>query len=498
MNSEKYKESLKQWMFALLMVLLVLPMIQARYGIFSEKPLFGAFTTPDTPDLKAFKRTDWLNGTFQEKFNTQIENNIGFRNFLVRVNNQVDYTFFNQANAEGVISGKNRQLFEKDYIREYFGEYFIGDSTWKMKARQLKLVQDTLKSLGKTFAVIIEPDKANFFSDQLPRKYRNTPENQSNYQRLLHHFSEAGINLLDLNAFFIQEKGNHEHPLFPRTGTHWSYYGAAIAADTTLEFLEKISQRPLNQMDIRGVKVLDTIRHPDADIALAMNTLFPLRQKPSANPVYSYKDSRYPKPKAIVAGDSFYFNWLNDGIPSSVFESCDFWYYNNRITRADYSEGGLASDKNFMEEILNQDFVIIMITGRFLHAFAWGFDENLFETFFPEQANPIAKFADAIRRYDGSFIQLLNDNENPGLTLEEKIWQHAGFLFYDDYKKNPGKYTKLSDLTILMEMAIRGTPEWVESLKEKAVKNSISLDEQIKMDAAWMANEKVKELNTSR
>jgi hypothetical protein len=81
MNSEKYKESLKQWMFALLMVLLVLPMIQARYGIFSEKPLFGAFTTPDTPDLKAFKRTDWLSGTFQEKFNTQIENNIGFQQF---------------------------------------------------------------------------------------------------------------------------------------------------------------------------------------------------------------------------------------------------------------------------------------------------------------------------------------------------------------------------------------------------------------------------------
>ena len=83
---------IKNLMFALLILMLIAPWMQASLWLIKEKPLMGAFSATAAPDLSAFTRPDWLSGTFQETFNTQLENHIGFRNSLVRLNNQMDYS----------------------------------------------------------------------------------------------------------------------------------------------------------------------------------------------------------------------------------------------------------------------------------------------------------------------------------------------------------------------------------------------------------------------
>lgn len=489
---------LKQGMFTFLMCMMIFPLLQSRFGLIGEKPLTGAYSTITKPDLKRFTRPAWLSGIFQEEFNNQTENHIGFRNSLVRINNQLDYTLFRQANAEGVIAGKNGELFEEDYIREAKGLFFIGDETWKKKATRLKAVQDTLSALGKTLVVIIEPGKATYYPELSPRKYRNIQSDGkfSNYGQMLGHFTREGINVLDLDAFFRIKKNENPYPLFLKGGTHWSYYGAALAADTVLAYLSGLSSKSIPDMRIEGTKTLDTIRHPDYDIGLAMNLIFPIRQKEPVYPVFSFSETNNSaKADALIVGDSFYFNWLNDQITPSAFGNCDFWYYNKNITRCDYVQDGVASDKNFRDEVLKRDIIMIMITGRFHHAFAWNFDEQLYELFFPDQSDHEWYFANQVRGYDAAFRQMVAEADSMQISLEQRINQEGTYLFYKDYTENPEKYTKRHELVRLYSLGISSTPEWMEQIREKALKNGVDVEVQLSRDAEWMADEKLKKLN---
>lgn len=484
---------IKNLMFVLLMLMLIVPFMQARLRLIREKPLMGAFSATTAPDLSAFTRPDWLSGTFQETFNTQLENHIGFRNTLVRINNQVDFSAFSKANAEGVIAGKNGELFEEDYLKEATGLYYVGDEVWERKAAQLKAVQDTLTALGKTLVVVFEPGKATYYPELMPREYRNIPENPTNYGQMLKSFGKQQVNVLDLDAFFRQIKTEQPYPLFLKGGTHWSYYGAALAADTTIAYLTHKSGINIPDMKVEGVKQLDTIRHPDNDIGLAMNLIFPLRQEKPAYPIISFSKNDSKSADVLIVGDSFYFNWLNDFIPSSAFGNFDFWYYNNNIIHGNGYADGKVADKNFKDEILKRDIILIMITGRFHHAFAWNFDEQLYDLFYPGYRVPEMVFANQIRFYDDEFKRMVSEAADMGVTVEQRINREAMFKFYKDHVDNPEKYRRRDELVKLFRLGISGTPDWMEKIREKAKAKGISEDEQLNRDAEWLADEKMKQ-----
>ncbi len=483
----------KNLMFALLMLMLIVPWMQGRLGLIKEKPLTGAFSASTAPDFTDFTRPDWLSGSFQETFNTNLENHIGFRNTLVRLNNQVDFSAFGQANAEGVIAGKDGELFEEDYLREATGLYYIGDEVWSRKAAQLKAVQDTLAALGKTLVVVLEPGKATYYPERRPRKYRNIPEKHSNYELMLESFGNQQVNVLDLDTYFRQMKTEQSYPLFLKGGTHWSYYGAALAADTTIAYLTRKSGMNLPDMKIEGIKHLDTIRHPDNDIGLAMNLIFPIRQEKPAYPIISFSKNDSKRADVLIVGDSFYFNWLNSFIPSSAFGNFDFWYYNNNITHGNDVASGKVADKNFKEEVLKRDIILIMITGRFHHAFAWNFDEQLYNLFFPTYRDPETFFANQIRSYDDEFKRMVTEAANTGISIEQRINQEASYKFYKDHVDNPDKYQRRDELVKLYRLGISGTPDWMQKIREKAKTNGISEDEQLNKDAEWLADEKMKQ-----
>ena len=347
-------KGLKNILLTCLLLMIVLPGLQGRYNFIEEKKLAGAFVLPKEPDFGEFTWKSWLEGTFQEDYNQRLEQHLGFRSTLVRLNNQVSYSVFNQANAEGVMVGLKQELFEEDYLKEYNGLYFVGEEVWKKKAIQLKAVQDTLSRLGKSLVIVFEPGKGSFYPELAPLKYRNLKKTISNYDVFTNQLKASGVNVLDLNRYYISIKGKTEFPLFPQCGTHWSYYGSALAADTTMKYIEKL--RGIDLPDLRIVKneILDTTRHPDYDIGLAMNLIFTIPHPKTANPVIRIEHGQTKtKPHVLVIGDSFYFNWLNNRIPTETFSSCDFWYYNKNITRSDGSQAGVAADLDFRSELIS-------------------------------------------------------------------------------------------------------------------------------------------------
>lgn len=484
----------KKGLFILLIVMMILPAIQARYKIIPEGKLTGAFETTDPPDFANYTNTSWMSGDFQTNFNNRLEHNIGFRNELVRVHNQIDFSLYNKANAEGVVVGKHNILFEEDYIKEYLGMYFVGENVWEKKAHQLKKVQDTLQAMGKQLLIVFEPSKASIYPEYFPRQYDRTPKRPSNYEAMKHYFGEAGLQVLDLDHFFLNLKSHQKAPLFTGGGTHWSYYGAALAADTTLKMMRKLGLN-VPELSIGTLSTSDTIRHPDNDIWLAMNLIKPLSQKQPLYPQLNYKQAGGTKPSVLIVGDSFYFNWLNDNIPLNSFSNCEFWYYNASITRCDYSPGGNASDRDLLQEVLSHDVIMIMITGRFHHAFAWIFDEEIYDIFYPGYRDPVWTYSNSLRSYGDEFSRLYKDAGIKNISLQERIEKEASYLFYQDYQSNPDKYADSRDKILYYSLSISSTPEWMESIRKKAAINGVSVKEQLNRDATLLYEEELRKAN---
>src|SRR5512133_2015892 len=128
--------------FGLIILLIVLPALQMQFGIFREKPLDGAFNYSEKP---TFSKDNWYTGEFQGQVETYLKDHSGFRNFLVRLQNQVDFSLFRKANAEGAVVGKNKQLYEYDYIRSWLAIDYPGDSFVEKKLQRTKYIQDYLK-----------------------------------------------------------------------------------------------------------------------------------------------------------------------------------------------------------------------------------------------------------------------------------------------------------------------------------------------------------------
>lgn len=469
---------------------LLLPTLQYSFGFIEEKPLQGAFNNEDKPDFTGLNWKNWFNGSFQQNFNQKLEANIGFRNSLVRLNNQWQYMLFRKANAEGVIVGKKAELFEEDYLKAATGAFFVGEEVWKSKALKLKSVSDSLSLIGKQLLILLEPGKGSFFPDRFPRSYAQKLHNKTNYEIFKYQLDSLKVNHIDLNACFIQWRDTSSFALFPRTGTHWSYYGAALAADTTLRYLSQQFPGRIPQLQIIKNQIKDEVRHPDDDIWIAMNLIQKVPYEHLAYPTLSFAPTEKSKIKTLVVGDSFYFNWQNDGIMKNAFDGGSFWYYNKQRWNHEGVQLGPVEPNMLQDAIDEHDLFIIMITERFHHNFAWGFDEQLFDLFFPGSRNHMAYFSNQLRIANEEFMRLANDARLQKISLEERLRKEAEYLMYLDYKAHPELYTQKEDMIMMIMMSIRGSSDWYAKVEAKAQERNITVDEMIRMDAEWIYNSK--------
>ena len=78
--------------------------------------------------LKApvFTKENWFNGKYQDTSSKYINDNFGFRNDFIRINNQRVFMLYNEARANGVIIGKDNYLYEYGYIVAALGNDYVG------------------------------------------------------------------------------------------------------------------------------------------------------------------------------------------------------------------------------------------------------------------------------------------------------------------------------------------------------------------------------------
>jgi hypothetical protein len=364
----------KHIIFWVIILLLIMPLIQKHTGIFLEVGLKGAIVAADKPKLSM---KGWFDAGYQEKMETYLNESFGLRNYFVRFNNQIAFSLFRKASANGVIIGKQNYLYEENYIRAYYGMDFIGEDSILHRMQRLKSIQDTLEKLNKHILIVFAPGKGSFYPEFFPDKYK-IRKGKTNYEVHLKYANELGINYIDFNKYFMDHKSSFPYPIYPKHGIHWSIYGACLVADSLIRYIEKMIGYQFADFTLNEIKIRKA-ENADYDIADGMNLLFELKHQEMAYPEYSITtDTSKTKPSLLVISDSFY--WILYGIDIwKAFSPDHFWYYNNEIFPDSYAAPKKVSEVNLSDEIGNHNIIILMASEATLPALGWGFIENASE-----------------------------------------------------------------------------------------------------------------------
>lgn len=467
--------------FVVLLILLALPAFQHITKIVSVKPLDGDFVISPRPPI-TWK--DWLSGDFQTRFDNYIEDHIGFRSFFVRLNNQTDFSIFRKANADGVVVGKDRMLFEYDYIQAYTGKDFIGKKTIRKKLNRVKFLQKYLKeNFDIDFVIIFEPSKARFYSELIPDHYLADGTGLSNYEYFTQEAKNLGIRFIDYNKYYNQLKGTKPYPLYPKWGIHWSEYGMSFVADSLVKYLENLRGIDLPEMKLDNLKVTSRLEDSDYDVGKTMNLLWRLPHPEVAYPQYSFAGGgNKTRPMVLTVADSYYWNIFNTRLPKNLFANEAFWYFNAKVYPDSYFGTKWVKDVDLRQEVEKQDIIMLSVTERFLYKFDWGFVDDVFKLYAPSfSGDLIYDFANGIKADANWFSKIQKKAQKQGIPLEDALNDEATFrAITEDFETYLSWYGLEHYKNIILD-----APEWKESVNKKAAEKGISFDEMLTIDADY-------------
>ena len=369
------------------LLLLLLPALQALWPLVAVRPLSGA--TLDAP-RPVFSWRTLLDSRYQAAQESYFTEQLGFRPWLVRVRNQVSFTLFNKPLTDGIILGKDQNLFQYNSIIAYIGESHPSEDQFERRARQLRQVQDSLRAHGTQLLFVLAPGKPRIVPHLLPDKY-NRWQTTSDYHSTQQYFDKYGVNNLDAAALLLRwQAALPPYPLFTRTGTHWSGYATARVADTLFHRIEQLTGQDLPDFAQQGPPTVATraadLRYSDKDLEDLLNLMQDITPYPTAYPhVVFGSDKGKQRLNALIIGDSFtqsfytfypYFDRL-------LTPDARFWYYKNTVywpAQTPPGESRNVKDLNLAEQLRGRKLVLLLAMEANLHPpdFGFGFvDEAL-------------------------------------------------------------------------------------------------------------------------
>lgn len=383
MKQQRTYKRLKQLVFAGIIGVLFIPMIQHKFRFFEEKPLHGSFEVSKKPSLT---RNSWFSGKYQEQQEQYLGEHTGFYPSWVRFYNQWNYSFFNEATASGVIVGKENYLFEENYILAYYGTDFIGEEKIRETSRQLKLVQDTLRKKGIDLVVLLAPGKASYVPEFIPAKYSSYKKGKTNFEVYRSEFKKQTVSHIDMHTWFGSMKQNTKYPLFSKTGIHWTAYGQFLVVDSLTKFVSNSTKCDIPHFVLERIEVSDVALIDDGDIKHGLNLIYDVQDLILAYP--KFHPSREPKkgdPKVLVISDSFYWGLFNSNVSHWLFNEGEFWYYDEQIYPASYEKEVLAKQQDLNKKLEENKVVFIICTDANLSRLGFGFIERAYERYYPKK-----------------------------------------------------------------------------------------------------------------
>ena len=381
------KDRQKKYVLLFIFIVLLLPIVQQSYPLFTSKKLDGYFT--DAHDIE-FTLQKWWDETYQPAKSAYLNDHCGFRPELLRLNGQIDYTFFGKIHSGTIVEGSSNYLYQDVLINAYYGRDYIGYPAIQTKLLKLKKLQDTLERLGKSLTLIYAPCKAYFYPDNFPDKLKSPQRTTANFETYKHIGDSVGINQIDFNSWFVAMKDTCKELLFTKQGFHWSVYGSLLAADSLTKYLAMQTHLQLPRISFTNITHTNKARATDNDIAKCMDIIFPVAKETFTYPTVNYKtNAGTTKTKTIYIGDSYLLTWIYDNYMDNINTNWELWYYfkivwDKTIEDEDLQHHFIA-DYDWIKAMKATDNIVIMYTSRNLKELGNGFIESAYDYYYPKK-----------------------------------------------------------------------------------------------------------------
>jgi alginate O-acetyltransferase complex protein AlgJ len=169
-----------------------------------------------------FADNGFLNGQWATLYEKDFNKHIGVYQASIYAWGALNYALYKNG-KEGVLVGRDGWLFTK----EEFDHYPDAQKKLKQKLDCILKVRDFLKTRDVRLLVLPLPSKARIYRDRLGR-YMFPDYNEQIFDDFMKGLFQRNITAAAIRSVFLERKDKTN--VFLKTDTHWSPYGARIAA----------------------------------------------------------------------------------------------------------------------------------------------------------------------------------------------------------------------------------------------------------------------------
>lgn len=346
----------------------------------SRFALSGVSERASLPELTA---KGLLDGSLQETLNTYYSENLPGRDLIIKIRNQAIFSLFAKSPNKNIILGKDKVLFEKEYILKYEKYYppvtreFTEDLCAKLTA-----IQEKLEERGKEMYIFITPTKVRYYEEYVPDCYilaNRFPDEPGNYEQFADTLKNYPLHVYDSIAYIDQRTDTPNLPYYYRTGTHWSWL---LSTQVTADFIRYLNEQSRFSFPeiTTSVQPAATPVYPDADIFNLMN-LF-------SQPYDTYFQAdllSQPRtdegPNLFCRGGSFMGQTIAPLITNGFFNQ-DTYIENTLVTHSRFTQAFNFSDYSeidLKQEIDQADIIIFEVNEAHIPVMSFSLIDYLIE-----------------------------------------------------------------------------------------------------------------------
>ncbi len=371
---------IKKGLFSFLFIVLLLPFIQYCLPFIDSGKLYGYFN--NAPDIN-FSFDKWFDGSYQNAKTNYLNDHVGFRPDLLRINGQIHFSLFNKPDCGGIVMDKDNSLYYDNYIDALVGKDFAGYPKAREKLSKLKALQDTFARRGKSLIMVYSPSKAFYNAGSAGLLAEGFTPRATNLATYLHIGDSLGLNQVDLNTWFVSLKGKTKDSVFTKQGIHWTEYGAILAADSVIRYMERLRKIRMAHPTWQRIEHTNKPRSTDNDVAAVLNLIFPVDNETFSYPQLIFaRDTTLTRPRTIFIGDSFVWTFITTGINHNVYSKSEFWDYFGQSFREDQPVVKMP-EYNWAAAIDSADCVVLMYNSINLPKLGDGFIEQAYQHYYP-------------------------------------------------------------------------------------------------------------------
>jgi hypothetical protein len=209
----------------ILAVLMVLTLVQTFFPFIREPKLDEHRKLAEPPHI--VEKLIHGNGRLAGDINAWFDDRAGFRSFLTRLSNQIDYSAF--AYSKRVVVGKDGWLFDRNYFAAAIASTRSGEQFTIQREKMLAL-SEFMKRRNIRLIVISTPAKETLYREFLPSEVPQLPA-VSEFQKFTDFLKAGdgnGWSYIDSQDIFRHLKWDAQ--LYFRTDLHATTYGSLVIA----------------------------------------------------------------------------------------------------------------------------------------------------------------------------------------------------------------------------------------------------------------------------